>query len=156
MNFTSSVVLWGWGRKKLSSHKVLSCRALAVQFRLSNICTWGFSACYHCSIHSFASAVYSLLLVPWPQLVWSLQCVFFLYPEPCPESLNSGVWSYRYSAHCISTSLLSVAWGMWYREGRWSAQVNLHRDAMLHSFAQEYTQTISNMVLLMYNLQILP
>lgn len=89
----------------------------------------------HCCLFS------SLTLVPWPELVVKPSVCFSLHPEPtCPESLRSGVWSYRYPPYCISMSLLSIAWGVGYREGKSSAQVNLHRDTMLHAFAQKYTQ----------------
>lgn len=88
-----------------------------------------------------------LTLVPWPELVVKPSVCFSLHPEPCcAESLHSGISSYRYSVHCISTSLLSVAWGMWYREGRWSAQVNLHRDTVLHMFPLKYTPTKTHKV----------
>lgn len=124
--------------KKMDSLNVVSCPVQAVkslhmgiQCRPSLFNTFFL----HCCLFS------SLTLVPWPELVVKPSVCFSLHPEPtCPESLHSGVWSYRYPPYCISMSLLSIAWGVGYREGKSSAQVNLHRDTMLHAFAQKYTQ----------------
>ena len=113
----------------------------SVSLFLSELCTWGFSAGCHCSIH-FPPLLPFLFSYSCAMTV--VCCVAFsvflsLYPEPtCPESLHSGVWSYRYSLYCISMSLSSIAWGLGYREGKSSVQVKLHtHDTPLHRCAHK-------------------
>lgn len=124
-NFTRKCSALG-PKKKLDSLNVARCSIQAVESLHMGI------QCRPSLLNTFFStAAYSflLLLCHGRSLLWSPSVCFSLHSEPtCPESLHSGVWSYRYSSFCISMSLLSTAWGLGYREGKSSAQVNLHRD----------------------------